>query len=258
MFDYSTFPYTLGVFPNVLGKNETNPGDKDGTPFYNQYIDDLWGANQALMDYAGLTPNGIQEAAGASQRLEAMKVIFGYPGEVVQWMGDSDPATLGLRLIPLEGQGILRANYPELDAAVYVGDPQNAAVAAAGGAFYHATDAGGVTPNPTGDYLILPDTRGYAPRGKDPGALRDPDGASRYLGDAQGHATQYHTHELRDGAGDYLDAYSTNVLAGAVPVAQVVTSPVGGRFFAESISGAPTDANESRMDNYQTVFAIRY
>lgn len=76
MKDYSTIPNTSGSFPDVVSQNATGPGETDGTPYIKQVIDDLWGARQALMDYAGLTPNGSQETSSNSQFLQAIGFII--------------------------------------------------------------------------------------------------------------------------------------------------------------------------------------
>jgi len=93
-----------------------------------------------------------------------------------------------------DGSGILRANYADLDSVVYCGDPDNPTA----DAFYHADDAGGSVRNTAGVYLILPDWRGRALRGLDPTAIRDPDGASRTLGDYQDDRLMKHNHVIGD------------------------------------------------------------
>lgn len=165
--DYAAvFTNFSGAFPNVVGINSSGPTTTDGTEFVKAFVDDIWGRFQAMLDYANLTPNGITESAGASQHIDAIKKGFGVgPGMGVIWWKDSDPSVTGDRVLLLTGQGILRANYVDLDTAVYVGDANNAAVAAAGGAFYRADDAAGTIPNISGIYLIMPDTRGLPLKG---------------------------------------------------------------------------------------------
>lgn len=76
MKDYATVPNITGAFPNVVSKNTTGPGETDGTPYIKQVIDDLWGARQDLMNEAGLTPDGSDEATGTSQSLAAAKIVI--------------------------------------------------------------------------------------------------------------------------------------------------------------------------------------
>jgi hypothetical protein len=76
MKDYSTIPNTSGAFPNVVGVNASGPGETDGTAYIKQLVDDGFGARQAVMDRAGLTPNAADEAVGNSQFLDALKVLI--------------------------------------------------------------------------------------------------------------------------------------------------------------------------------------
>lgn len=62
-------------FPDTAAVNSSGPGTTDGTEFIKAFIDDLWGFNQALLNYTDDTPNGSSEADGASQRLDSLKKI---------------------------------------------------------------------------------------------------------------------------------------------------------------------------------------
>jgi hypothetical protein len=203
MINYDTIANTSGAFPNVVGLNATGPSATDGTPYIKALIDDYWGANQALMNHAGLTPDAVTESSSASQRLTALQYITGGPGTVVAWMGnDADPATAGRRMLPLNGQGILRASYADLDDTTYVGDGNNATASA----FYHADDAAGTSRNIIGVYLILPESRGYGIRGLDSAGTVDPQGASRDIGSLQDWTIVEHDHYVWDPANDYIGA----------------------------------------------------
>lgn len=193
MINYTSVPNISGTFPDVVSLNSTGPGVNDGTPYLKTVIDDLWGFNQALLNAAFQFPDGSAEADGASQRLDALKKILGHPGEVIAWMGNSaDPSAVDIRLLPLNGQGVLRTTYPELDAACYVGDPDNPTAPA----FYHADDAAGTIRNTAGIYLILPDLRGLFIRGLDVSGSVDPDGVGREVGDVQATAYAKHWHNV--------------------------------------------------------------
>lgn len=73
MIDYAAiFTNFSGAFPNITAVNASGGGATDGTEFIKAFIDDLWGVNQAVMDFAGFSPNAAAEAAGASQRLDAI------------------------------------------------------------------------------------------------------------------------------------------------------------------------------------------
>jgi hypothetical protein len=79
MKDYkTTFVNTDGAnFPNTAAINASGPTATDGTEYVKDYIDDHWGARQALMLRANLTPNGVQESSAASQFMDALDLLFG-------------------------------------------------------------------------------------------------------------------------------------------------------------------------------------
>lgn len=242
-----------GSFPNWTGKNATGAGAVDGTEWVAAIIDDyLWGWTQRAMNLAGLTPDGVAESSSASQVVDALYRIFGPPGTICEWNLADDPATYGARFLFLNGQGILRANYADLDANVYVGDGNNATA----DAYYHADDAAGTTRNTTGAYLILPESRGYTTRGLDTAASVDPDGASRTLGDNQDDAFQDHSHLTTAGSGSgSLQGFDKGALRASLSSAMDqgnVTNPTSNG------SGTPRTDTETRMVNRSTQFAIRY
>jgi hypothetical protein len=272
MIDYlSSLVYTNGLaFPNTLAVNASGGAAVDGTEFVKLLVDDHWGARQALMARAGLTPNGITEAPGNSQFIESIQKAFGIgPGAKVTWYGNNDPAVDGYRILLTRGQGVLIANYQDLDNIVYVGDANNAAVAGAGGAFYHASDAGGTTPDIAGPYLILPDTRGTVTRDEDSGATVDPDGATRKLGGFQADAAQKITGEwehqanvgaVRDGSGFTNGVFTAGASNTSTP--NVLAASSKNVAFDNSLSTSPnpskTDDFETRMANTQGKFGIVY
>lgn len=178
------------------------------------------------------------------------------PGMVYEWNLNTDPATFGARYLQLNGQGILRANYPNLDANVYVGDGINGTASA----YFRATDAAGTSRSISGAYLILPESRGYTTRGLDTAAAIDPGGASRDLGDLQGSAIWGHKHTAGIGfiigsAGEGISAIATSssFVTGATAAIGPNTTEV-----KASTYGTPSLATESRMYNRATQFVIRY
>ena len=254
MIRYETFFVNVsGVFPDAVSVNASGPSATDGTEFVKGMIDDEWGARQAIMDHAKLTPDTVSEAPGTSQFVEAIqKGMAVGPGiGVVYWKND-DPATLGDRVLLLVGQGVLRTSFPELDDAVYVGDSDNPTASA----FYHANDAPGASRNPAGIYLILPDMRGYVLRGLDVAAVVDPDGASRDLGHIQNDAFQGHHHSNINNANQ---STSQGVQGGAGTAPTVnsasisVTDPA-----TDGVNGSVRTGPESRMINVATNYGITY
>lgn len=83
MKDYKTLYGSLvnGDWPATVAKNASGPFASDGTPFTAELINDLWGGRIDLMVKAGLTPDGVTEANGTSQFMEALHGAIRGPGE---------------------------------------------------------------------------------------------------------------------------------------------------------------------------------
>jgi len=64
------------AYPQGEARNRSTPGDSDGTPWEEQIVNDLLGMEQSLLDAAGITPSGAPDEVGASDYLDAMKVLF--------------------------------------------------------------------------------------------------------------------------------------------------------------------------------------
>ncbi len=150
----------VGDWPNTVAKNASGPSASDGTPYTKELIDDIWGGREDLMVRAGLTPNGVTEANGTSQFVQALHRAGLGPGIIVQ--SALNAVTLATRrYLPLAGQVITVASYAELVAAVYCGDAANPTAPG----FYRTSDAGGLTRSTTGAYMVLPDAKGLVIRG---------------------------------------------------------------------------------------------
>jgi len=146
--------FKSGTFPDVLAINSTGSGTQDGTEYIAEQINNgIFGPTQALMDYASLTPDGVTEAAGASQLLEAMRLGHAIgPGLYVQWGKFDDPSVTGDRVLLLSNQGVLIASFQDLVDACYVGDGNNPTAPF----FYKSVLADGLTRNTAGPFFILP------------------------------------------------------------------------------------------------------
>jgi len=156
--------FKSGIFPDVLAINSTGAATQDGTEYIAEQINNgMFGPTQAMMDYsAGGTnpdvgtvgvPNGVTEAAGFSQLIEAMHKGFGIgPGVYKPYGKFLDPSVTGDRILLLSNQGILIASFPELVAATYVGDGNNPTAPF----FYKSVLADGLTRNTAGPFFILP------------------------------------------------------------------------------------------------------
>lgn len=161
MKDYSTLygSLVIGTWPNVSAKNASGPSATDGTPFCADFISDLWGARQDLLNRAGMTPDGLGEAAGTSQTVKALQRAALKPGLCVLSFLNSTELAL-CRLMPLTGQVLLISNYADLVTATYCSDAKNATAPA----FYKTSDSGGNTRSTAGAYFVLPDAQGMFPR----------------------------------------------------------------------------------------------
>lgn len=264
MIDILTaFNYQNGVaFPNSAAVDASGAFATDGTEFIANLVNDYcFGPMQAVLDYAGLTPNGIVESASASQFLDALRKVFSHPGEIFYAAWNQDPALLGIRALKLVGQGILRANYSELDSAVYVGDPNNGTAPA----FYHADDAAGTIRNTAGIYLILPDCRGQVIRGLDLAAVVDPDGASRALGGLQGFAIEDFNGSFivrNPGTGGTIFSTTGTFSLGSPGPLFSPLAVTGGSVVSTTInfdaSGDAVTSTETRMTNIAFDVFIRY
>jgi hypothetical protein len=261
MIDYKANFQTDGAnFPATAAINVSVPGAGDGTEFKALMVIDEWGARQAIMDYAGLTPNAASETYTNSQFLTALKNALSPVGMVIASHTQQDPATLGLRFLELVGQGILRASYPDLDSACYVGDSRNPTAEY----YYRADDSGGSSRNTTGVYLILPDMRGAFARGYDPTATRDPDGTTRGFPDFQDFAMQDHHHDCISDSSLRADAAGTLVAFGSdVDIWDTSAAGPGGTTMeAQQIVNLTVpvliDTDETRAANVQVKWWIRY
>jgi hypothetical protein len=238
-------------------------------------LNDWFGFQQAALLSSGIVPSGSSDTEDVSQMLTALMAILSPPGTLIYGGYNDTPANLGLRLILLDGTSVLIANYADLVANTYVGDGNNATVAAAGGKFYKSSDSGGASPNIAGPYFQLPDMRGQYPRGLDPSGTVDPDGASRYLGDTQGHAILEHVHRVWEHTGKYLFSPlpAQGFSAGSRRVIELISDPSGPSASAfgasvieptstiDSIAGVPTvnqSGDEVRPVNIAWDAFIRY
>ena len=64
-----------GAYPYGKALNVQNGVEGTGTPLEAEWLNDIWGSQQALLDDAGITPNGQPDSVGNSQYLDALKKI---------------------------------------------------------------------------------------------------------------------------------------------------------------------------------------
>lgn len=267
MLLYDTLPHVNGVSLSYTAEatNISGPGATDGTGLQASILNDEWGFNQACLKYAGVVPSGTVEDADTSQILASIINSLSPVGTVLQGMWNTDPASLGIRALLLDGTGILIADYAALVAACYVGDGNNATA----DAFYKADDAAGTIPNTAGTYFILPDTRGSFLRDADSAKTYDPYG-DRTMGEVQGSYLQDHEHDIQNLVSpgtQYLEQTpaTTDMTGGSGSVAFSVggagTSQVGAYAIQTPNKGSDavaTESTETAPRNAICKFAIRY
>jgi hypothetical protein len=291
MKDYTTITANNNgqPFPDTRAIDSSGPLATDGTEIVEEVINDIWLEKQALIDFYypfPLGPDGSEDLPGVdagglpkSQPLAAQYMNFGTPGTIVNWPSQEDPTLLGIslgidiRLLLLQGQGIDRTldDFKMLDSIVYIGDPDNATA----DAFYHADDVGGTIRNTAGQYLILPDAKGYSFRALDPSGTIDPDGASRIVGSIQDDALQnivgeFYLRQKNIGPNEIvLDGILSGLFTVTTAVgdssSEIESTPLGGPiktlnqvdFNTSGVAGLRT-ATESRAKNIATNFAIHY
>lgn len=81
-------------YPFGSARNITTPGDGTGTPWEAALVNDVFGFQQALMDFAGVTPSGTPDKVGRSQYLDAVGRKFDFKMTEAEAIAstDLDPA----------------------------------------------------------------------------------------------------------------------------------------------------------------------
>jgi len=256
MKDFATLPNTTGAYPDVEPTDVSAPAAADGTPVMAQWVKELMGSFQAILNAAGLTPSGTSESDTVSQILLAIRRVAHYPGEIFAWGGAQTDiqATLGIRALPLSGQGIVRANYVDLDTAVYCGNTNNPVADAY---FRSNTSVAPYSRSTSGTYLILPDARGRFLRALDPTGTIDIDGgASRLSGSPQNYALYNHRHHNLTGSGYLYTTDTVNLTAGASGYNMITKQAGGSALYVGSSSGDVSYS--SNYENRPANMAVRY
>lgn len=280
-----------GAFPATQAVNASAAGATNGTPYIAAILNQEWGPLQDLLLLAGLVPSGTTEVArGASYTLsgvgqqvrQAMENLYGAPGELVldvippngtyfsQTMaygasaGGAPAWYSSRRVLPCQGQAVLISSYPELAAAIYCGDGNNASAPYC----YKATtnSSPGSNRSTAGTYIVLPDFRQVTIRGWSTASLsKDPDYASRLLASQQADAFQGHWHNFIYA---YQDVNYTNVdyLNAGSPATTSYRTTTGGTSGTMKVgapaqdgsNGSPRTGTETRMYNASCNIGIRY
>lgn len=120
-------------YPDGKARDRSGPGLQDGTPLGEDWVNDFFGFEQALLSFAGLTASGTPEQVGASQLLDAiLKMVLNLLG-----FDAPVPYTSGLSIttkqqtviennqiywyngtLPLTTSGTLEADFELVQAAI--------------------------------------------------------------------------------------------------------------------------------------------
>jgi hypothetical protein len=74
---YPSQTYAPGAgYPYGRARNESNPGDRDGYPLEEQWVQDLQGFLQAILAQSGTVPNDIPDSASASQYMSGLRELL--------------------------------------------------------------------------------------------------------------------------------------------------------------------------------------
>ena len=71
-------------YPDGKAKNVTVSGDGTGTPLEADWVNDLWGFLQALLDRAGITASGSPDEVGTSDYLDSLSQWIGVEDDLYQ------------------------------------------------------------------------------------------------------------------------------------------------------------------------------
>jgi hypothetical protein len=258
MIDYlASFINTDGAaFPDTLAVNVSAPGAGDGTEFVALMVNDIWGRAMALLNYAAMTPDGVTEADGTAQFLDALSHGYGIgPGIGVTYWKNDTPAVHGDRVLLLQGQEILIATYALLFAVVYCGDASNATAPA-----FYATNGAGVrtTPGAGGTHFVLPDSRGLSLKniGNATVNARVKTGPVA-LGEEQEDQGQDHYHQLINGAAVNIGTDTAGAALGNLNGAFNNASKIGAST-TDGVHGAVRAGDNFRDSTLGTNYGITY
>lgn len=179
-------------------------------------------------------------------------------GIVLPNMMATDPALLGYRILPLNGAvlDISDTEYTELVENVYCGDANNATAPA----FYKTSDAGGVTRDITGTYLVFPNSSGLSLKNIGDAIIsgRTKTGPAA-LGEVQEDQMQGHTHGatqmLRTPAAhnaSYPSGNDTGLVTSRTAAGDILT------IMSDGTNDTPRTGLATRDSTMGTIFGITY
>lgn len=169
-----------GDWPDTVAKNASGASASDGTPFTASLIDMFMGWQKRIMVLANLTPNGSADTKSASQIVDAIRRVGPYPG-LPMWSALNSAALALTRLLPMAGQTVAIADYPDLVANTYCGDADNPTAEG-----FYKINSDGTTRNTAGTHFKIPDARGLFLRAIGTNQARTmADGSTPYAGQSK-------------------------------------------------------------------------
>lgn len=92
-------------------KNDDPAGSGDGTPCVKEWAADPGQAMYAILNKAGIVPNGSPETVNNSQLLLALQTLFSPIGTIIMYFGDTAPSDV---FLVCNGQSFTALDYPDL------------------------------------------------------------------------------------------------------------------------------------------------
>lgn len=92
-------------YPGGSFKNATSPTATDGTPFEEQWANDMLGFMQALLALAGVVPSGVPDTAVNSQHLQAVLQIMGRTAGAIREVAVSGAVVEADQIIIIDASG---------------------------------------------------------------------------------------------------------------------------------------------------------
>lgn len=89
-------------YPGGSFKNASSPTATDGTPFEEQWANDMLGFMQSLIALAGVIPSGMPDTAVNSQHLQAALKIMGVVSSAIRSVAVTGPVVASDRVIVID------------------------------------------------------------------------------------------------------------------------------------------------------------
>ena len=244
MFDLSNLGIVIeapsGPYPFGRLINSNPIGSGNGSPAVAEWANDAIMGMYAALDHFGLSPSGLQEQVGNSDFVRLLQAVSPI-GSFIDMGTDTDPSTLGIRVLAADGSTVSEVTYADL--FVVIGTKWN---------------TGG---EPGGEFR-LPDFRGKFRRGWDAGAGVD---SGRVFGENHPDRFQGHLFNIDSSIGTNNMVVEPSATG---PVANGNNTPGAGassqpRYqttapISDGVNGTPRTGDETNPNNETAYIGIRY